>query len=106
MERIYELKDLLSNLDQAHDYSLQFHNTKSIIAGIIRLHPGENDYQEPHSLDEIYYIIEGDGYIEINHQNHPIKKGAVIFIPANAQHRFIENKKVLVILYVFAGLRE
>jgi len=30
-------------------------STKDIQAGIIRLHPGDNDSQEPHSVDELYF---------------------------------------------------
>lgn len=101
MQKIFELESLVKELSNNDAYFLEFLNSKSIISGIIRLRPGENDDQEPHPLDELYYIIDGDGYIEINQENHPIKKGDIIFIPATVKHKFLKNKNILTVLYVF-----
>ena len=43
MKNLYELKDLLSQLDGG--YFTDFITTKGIQAGIIRLHPNEKDTQ-------------------------------------------------------------
>ena len=59
MEKIFELKDIISQLNIQGGYFIDFITTKDIEAGIIRLHPGEKDFQGSHSVDEIYYIIEG-----------------------------------------------
>jgi mannose-6-phosphate isomerase-like protein (cupin superfamily) len=101
MQKIFELESLVRELGNKDTYFLEFLNSKSIISGIIRLLPGENDDQEPHQLDELYYVIDGDGYIEINRENHPIKKGDIIFIPATVHHKFLKNKNILTVLYVF-----
>ena len=61
--KVFELNKLLSELDDQEGYFIDFIITKGIQAGIIRLHPGENDTQEPHSVDEVYYVIEGNGFI-------------------------------------------
>jgi gentisate 1,2-dioxygenase len=60
--KVFELSKVLSELDGQGGYFIDFINTKSIQAGIIRLHPGEDDNQEPHSVDEVYYVIEGNGW--------------------------------------------
>ncbi|MGA8081406.1 MAG: cupin domain-containing protein [Candidatus Nitrosopolaris sp.] len=51
-----------------------------IQAGIIRLHARENDTQEPHSVDEVYYVIEGNGFIRLNGKDHEIRQGTYIFV--------------------------
>ena len=48
--------------------------------GVLFLKPGENDTQEPHDSDEIYYILDGNGFLEFHfrldyskfHQNHVV----------------------------------
>jgi mannose-6-phosphate isomerase-like protein (cupin superfamily) len=64
--KVFELNNLLSELNDQGGYFIDFISTKGIQAGIIRLHPGENDTQEPHSVDEVYYVIEGNGFIKLD----------------------------------------
>ena len=103
MRKLYELNDLLSDLEDLGGYFIDFITTKGIQAGIIRLHPGENDTQEPHSVDEVYYVIEGNGFIKLNGENHAIKQGTSIFVPARTEHRFYGNNQDFVIFYVLGG---
>ena len=103
MRKLYELNDLLSDLEDRGGYFIDFITTKGIQAGIIRLHPGENDTQEPHSVDEVYYVIEGDGFIKLNGKSHAIKQGTSIFVPARTEHRFYGNNQDFVIFYVLGG---
>jgi mannose-6-phosphate isomerase-like protein (cupin superfamily) len=60
MKKRYELNDLLSEFEERKGYFIDFLTTKSIQAAIIRLSPSQKDTQEPHSVDEIYYVIEGE----------------------------------------------
>ncbi|MRN40170.1 MAG: cupin domain-containing protein [Nitrosopumilales archaeon] len=100
MKNPSELKDLLSELEETSGgYFVDFITTRGIQAGIIRLHPGEIDTQEPHSADEVYYIIEGNGFINLNYKNHPIKQGTSIFVPAGSEYRFHGNTRDLLIFY-------
>ena len=75
---------------------------RDLEAGVIMLHPGEEDTQEPHSADELYYVIEGSGFIELGKNKRPVKKGSIVFVPAGMHHRFYGNKEDLVVLYMFA----
>jgi mannose-6-phosphate isomerase-like protein (cupin superfamily) len=77
--RIFELAKLLSELDSQAGYFIDFISTKGIQAGIIRLHPGEIDMQEPHSVVEVYYVIEGNGFIKLDGKDHEIRQGTSIF---------------------------
>jgi mannose-6-phosphate isomerase-like protein (cupin superfamily) len=101
--KVHELNNLLSELNDQGGYFIDFISTKGIQAGIIRLHPGENDTQEPHSVDEVYYVIEGNGFIKLDGKDHQISQGTSIFVPAKADHRFHGNKQDLVIFYALGG---
>ena len=101
--KVFELSNLLSELDGQAGYFIDFISTSGIQAGIIRLHPGENDSQEPHSVDEVYYVIEGNGFIKLDGKDHQIREGTSIFVPAKADHSFHGNKQDLVIFYALGG---
>lgn len=101
-EKVFELQDLVSRLEKEGGYFLDFLKIRDLEAGIIVLHPGEEDTQEPHPADELYYIIEGSGLMELGESKRSVKKGSIIFVPAKMHHRFYGNKEDLVILYMFA----
>lgn len=101
-ERIFELQDLVSRLDKEGGYFLDFLKIRDLETGIIVLHPGEEDTQEPHSADELYYVIQGSGLMELGKSKRSVKKGSIIFVPARMHHRFYGNKEDLIVLYMFA----
>jgi mannose-6-phosphate isomerase-like protein (cupin superfamily) len=101
--KVFELNKFLSELDGQGGYFIDFISTRGIEAGIIRLHAGENDTQKPHSVDEVYYVIEGNGFIKLDGKDHEIRQGTSIFVPAKADHRFHGNKQDLVIFYALGG---
>jgi mannose-6-phosphate isomerase-like protein (cupin superfamily) len=101
-EKVFELQDLVKQLEKEGGYFIDFLKVRELEAGIIVLHPGQEDTQEPHSADELYYVIEGTGFIELGKANKPVKKGSIIFVPAGLRHKFYGNKEDLVILYMFA----
>src|ERR687885_1913768 len=105
MEKIFELRDLLSRLDSEGGYFIDFLKAKGMEVGILRLGFDGQDNQRPHPVDEIYYVIEGSGSIEIDGKDYAIKQGTSIFVPARAMHRFhVTNRdKDLILLYVLSS---
>jgi mannose-6-phosphate isomerase-like protein (cupin superfamily) len=101
-ERVFELQDLVSRLEKEGGYFIDFLKVRDLEAGVIVLRPGEEDTQEPHSADELYYVIEGSGFMELGKSKKPVKKGSIIFVPARMRHRFYGNREDLVVLYMFA----
>lgn len=101
--RVFELAQLASKLDKEGGYFLDFLKVRNLEAGIIVLHPNEADTQEPHSDDELYYVIKGNAWMEIGKKKIQVKESSIIFIPAGMQHRFYGNVVDLVVLYMFAA---
>ena len=46
---------------------------------------------------EIYYVLEGEGYIVLNEQEHPIFKGSLVHIPPGIVHGAKGKMRILVI---------
>ena len=100
-EKLYDLKNLLSNINnQEGEYFFNFLSKKSMDVGVIKLLKGQEDTQEPHSADEIYYVIKGDGTITINKEKYDIYDGKIIYIPKNVPHRFSAQTDELIVLYI------
>jgi len=91
----------ISQTDPAHRDYLEFFRTPDLSCGVYRLAIGEPDLQEPHTEDEVYYVIEGRAVIRIHDEDFPVGQGSVIFVPAHAPHRFHSISSDLVLLVVF-----
>lgn len=100
-EKISSLSSVIKEIDkESGSYFSSIINNENMECGIIKLKPGEKDTQTSHSSDEIYYIINGSGCIEINEKNYEIKKDDIIFVPKDFSHRFHSNNAEMTILYV------
>ena len=95
--------EYLNKLKKNNSYFHTFVNKKSLAVGVIFLKPGENDTQEPHDSDEIYYILDGNGFLQINDKSHRIKKEEIYFVAKDTPHHFYGNTKNLSVLYFFGG---
>jgi mannose-6-phosphate isomerase-like protein (cupin superfamily) len=108
MNKIFDIESILSKIDSEDNstYFIDFLRNNSFEAGVLKLNPGQKDIQGPHLEDELYFVIEGKGYINISEENHQIKKGSFIFVPSKTNHYFHGNKEPLVVLYVFNVLKK
>jgi mannose-6-phosphate isomerase-like protein (cupin superfamily) len=98
----YELQNLLTNHNwQDHRY-LEFLNVPSLSVGIYRLPSGATDTQQPHTEDEIYYIISGHAQIQVKHEQQPVSPGTIIYVAAHDPHFFHDITEDLTILVFFA----
>ena len=103
MKYIRQANDILFELDKFGGYFKDFITTKDIQAGILRLHANDEDTQQPHLVDEVYFVIQGNGLININGENYSIKEGTSIFVPARTEHRFHSNSEDLVVFYALGS---
>ena len=100
----YDTLDYIRKINKGTSYFDTFLNKNSLSAGILILKPDEEDTQLPHDSDEMYYVLEGDGFWKIKNKKYKLKKGKAFFVPKNTEHYFFGNKKKLSVLYFFGGL--
>ena len=78
----FNLRDNLDKIKKSDSYFHTFINKDSLATGILILKPGEEDTQEPHESDEVYFIISGNGFLKIKNKDcESIPK--VVNIPFN-----------------------
>lgn len=81
---------------------LEFLRVPSMSAGLYRLPVGGLDRQQPHSEDEIYYILKGHAMIQVGEESQPVEPGIAVFVPALVPHRFYAIAEDLTVLVLFA----
>ena len=103
MKIVFDTNQYVKDISKSDSYFHTFVNRDTLAAGILRLEPGEKDTQDPHESDEMYYIVRGDGLLNINGKNYDVSEGLSFFVAKNIPHYFHGNKKELVVLYFFGG---
>ena len=65
--------------------------------------PQKVDTQTPHRQDELYIIISGHGYFNLNSEKMTCKKGDLLFVPAGMDHRFENFSEDFATWVIFYG---
>jgi mannose-6-phosphate isomerase-like protein (cupin superfamily) len=103
MKLEYNVSEYIKKIKKSNEYFHTFINKQSLAAGVLVLQPGEEDTQEPHESDEVYFIIKGEGFLKIKNKDYPVEQNKMYFVAKNIEHFFYGNKKELVVLYFFGG---
>ncbi len=99
----FDTNEYVKNIKKGKMYFHTFVNRKNIAAGILRLGPGEEDTQEPHDSDEVYYVVRGNGFLNVGGKDYAVSEGMSYFVAKNIEHRFHGNTGELVVVYFFSG---
>ena len=93
----------MEKIKKSNSYFHTFINRESLATGVLVLQPGEEDTQVPHASDEVYYVIEGNGFLKIKNKNYKVTKNKLFFVAKDVEHFFHGNTIELKILYFFGG---
>ena len=105
MADTFELLDVLDQLRASGQPYYEFLRRDSLSAGIYHLAAGEPDRQRPHTEDEVYYVLSGEGSVEIDSEQRPVQPGSVVFVAKHIPHRFLDYPEGLTLLVIFAPPR-
>ena len=98
----FELAQLITECSQSGSEYLEFIRKPSLSVGLYMLSAGAIDQQEPHTEDEVYYVVNGRASIQVDNESRPVESGSVVFVQANIEHRFHTITEDLTILVFFA----
>ncbi len=99
----FDLSTYLEKIKKSNSYFHTFINRESLATGVLVLQPGEEDIQTPHASDEVYYVIEGNGFLKIKNKDYPVSKNKLFFVAKDVEHFFHGNTIELKVLYFFGG---
>ena len=101
----FELIEVLERLQAEGRPYYELLRRESLSVGAYHLPAGEPDRQRPHTEDEVYYVLSGEGAIEIEGERTPVRPGSVIFVEKAVEHRFVDHEEGLTVLVIFAPAR-
>lgn len=65
--------------------------------------PRGKDPQNPHTRDEVYVVMQGNGQFQNGETRQPFAPGDVLFVPAQQLHRFEDFTDNLIVWVIFYG---
>ena len=58
---------------------------------LMSLEPDEEIGQEVHSVDQMIYVVDGEGDVALDGETEEFKKGDAVFVPAGVKHNVINT---------------
>jgi mannose-6-phosphate isomerase-like protein (cupin superfamily) len=83
----------------------RFLDEDTMSMGIYHLPRRAKDNQAPHDEDEVYYVLEGRAKLRVEDEVVDAVPGAVLYVAARAEHRFVEIEEDLTLLVFFSKAR-
>lgn len=98
----FDLNQVLGARADSQRPYLEFLRVPSLSLGVYVLPAGGVDPQQPHTEDEVYYVVSGKGRVTVGDEVRPVTAGSVIFVAAGVEHRFHDIDEELALLVFFA----
>jgi mannose-6-phosphate isomerase-like protein (cupin superfamily) len=98
----FEISQIIAKQQESGKAYLEFLRVSSLSVGLYALPAGGVDPQQPHIEDEVYYVLSGRGVIRVGEEDRAVQPGSLIFVAAQAEHRFHSITEDLKILVFFA----
>ncbi len=99
------MPEALERRRESGELYLEFLRASTMSVGVYALAAESSDPQQPHTEDEIYYVLDGRGRIHVGNDDLAVKPGSVIFVAAGQEHKFHSITECLRLLVVFAPAR-
>ena len=104
MLRTFDIEGARERLGASGGYEI-VHESPGLEIGVYVLVAPEPDRQQPHEDDEVYYVLEGRGTLDVEGEAVELEEGHAVFVPAHAEHRF-SAYELLSLLVVFERKRQ
>jgi mannose-6-phosphate isomerase-like protein (cupin superfamily) len=101
----FEFGDLEQQRERTGERYLEFLTFPAMSTGVYALPAGGVDSQQPHTEDEVYYVVSGRGAIRVADEDRPVGPGSVVFVARHVEHRFHSITEDMTIFVVFAPAR-
>ncbi len=98
-------RELLSGLDpHAHDYA-EFFRSSKLSLSVARWPAGSVDDQEPHTEDEVYYVVSGRARLSVAGEDAAVGAGSMAYVAAGVEHHFHDIQEDLEVVVFWAPPR-
>jgi quercetin dioxygenase-like cupin family protein len=100
--RACDTADLIAQILPGQVAWPEFLGVPAVSAGLSRLPAGATDPQEPHSEDDLCYVVQDRACYRVGTDEREVRSGTVFYVEAGLEHRFHSIQEDLVVPVVFA----
>lgn len=79
-------------------------DAKTLCMGLVEIDPGKASPMHRHNCEEVYYVLEGEGVLEIDGEEHPLVAGGASLQRPNLPHRVVNTGEKTLRLIVVGGI--
>lgn len=98
----FAIQELIAQQAQGDSAYLEFLRVPDLSMGLYVLPAGAGDPQQPHSEDEVYYVVSGRGAIRVGEEDQPVSAGSIVYVARHVVHYFHSITEELQIIVFFA----
>lgn len=98
----FDLAKVIADRRATGEAWLEFFRVPALSLGLYVLPAGGVDPQSPHGQDEIYYVVSGRATLRVNGDDTPALPGSILYVAAEAEHKFHSIEEELTLLVFFA----
>jgi len=93
--KITEVAKLVSGPNPHHVDARKIYDSPHATAVVITLKPGESLKKHLTPVDVFFYVLEGEGVVEIGDERKTVGKDMLVESPARIPHRWMNESKAL-----------
>ena len=97
----FELADIAAEREASGRPYLEFITVPDLSVGLYVLAVGQPDLQQPHTEDEVYYVISGRGRVTVGEDVRDVQPGSIVFVAAAVPHGFHDIAEDLTLFVAF-----
>jgi mannose-6-phosphate isomerase-like protein (cupin superfamily) len=97
----FDLAELAARRAASGEQYIEFLTVPDLSVGLYVLAAGAVDLQQPHTEDEMYYVVSGSGRITVGDEVRDVRAGSIVFVAASVPHRFHDITEELTLLVAF-----
>jgi mannose-6-phosphate isomerase-like protein (cupin superfamily) len=97
----FELADLADQQAAGGRPYLEFLTVPDLSVGLYVLKAGQPDLQQPHTEDEVYYVVSGRAKVTVGDEVRDVQPGSIVFVATAVPHRFHDITEDLTLLVAF-----
>jgi mannose-6-phosphate isomerase-like protein (cupin superfamily) len=97
----FELSDLIARQAVSGRPYLEFLTVPDLSVGLYVLGAGQPDLQQPHTEDEVYYVVSGRAKVTVGDDVRDVIAGSIVFVATGVPHRFHDITEDLTLFVAF-----
>ena len=102
----FETAELVAAQDRSGEHTyVDFLRKEMLSLGMSVWPAGGEDTQQPHTEDEVYYVVSGRARLRVAEEDAAVGAGSIAYVAAGVEHHFYDIEEDLSVIVFWAPPR-